>query len=406
MIIKARYALVAPGDLRRDVQLETDGNRILSISEGYVHGAPPCDIDLGDAVLTPGFTNSHAHLELEFCQGQTSFNGSFVDWLQHVRDLKKQRGNQLSTFPLDSIRQLAMSGCTTVFDHHTVDLEWDRIELTGLRHIPLLECFEFNNDDPDGERIRKRARFGYAPHAPYTASLAVARTCRRLATEAHVPLSVHMSEFNGEIEFIRNGQDSEIQHLHELAGTSNEHFSGTGMSPVQFYGDNGILDEHTLAIHVNYLSDGDIAVLQRMHPTVVYCPRSHAYFGHPQHPLLELLDAGINVALGTDSLASNDMLSPLHEASLVRDNFPGLPLQALFSMVTRNGLAVINAQHELGSLCTSYIADLAAFRIPEDTADDFDSVFGAVLDNGRSCLTICNGRIIHIEVSAGVQVHG
>src|SRR5690606_31787019 len=98
--------------------------------------------------------------------------GSFVDWLQHVRDLKKERDNQLSSYPADSLAQLAASGCTTVFDHHTVELDWQRIERSGLRYIPLLECFEFNNDDPDGEEIRRRARVGYAPHAPYTASLA------------------------------------------------------------------------------------------------------------------------------------------------------------------------------------------------------------------------------------------
>ncbi|MEZ5338120.1 MAG: amidohydrolase family protein [bacterium] len=400
MIIRASHALAGPGDLRRDVQLETDGNRILSISEGYVHGAPPCDIDLGDAVLTPGFVNAHAHLELEFCQGRTSFNGSFVDWLQHVRDLKKERGNQLTAYPHASLAQLAGSGCTTVFDHHTVDLDWQRIELFGLRHVPLLECFEFNNDDPDGERIRRRARFGYAPHAPYTASPAMARTCRRLATQAGAPLSVHMSEFCGEIDFIRSGSDAEIEQLHELAGTQNDSFSGTGLSPVRFYAEQGILDDTTLAIHVNYLTEGDLAILAGKRPTVVYCPRSHAYFGHPQHPLPDLLEAGVNVALGTDSLASNERLSPLHEAALVRERFPRLAMQQLFAMITGNPLRVLGLQHELGRLSTSFIADLAAFRIPADTAGDFDAVFGAVLDSGESCLTICNGRIIHNAVTA------
>ena len=58
MIIKARYALAGPGDLRRDVQIETDGARIISISEGEMPGAPDCDFDFGNAVITPGFVNA------------------------------------------------------------------------------------------------------------------------------------------------------------------------------------------------------------------------------------------------------------------------------------------------------------------------------------------------------------
>jgi cytosine/adenosine deaminase-related metal-dependent hydrolase len=399
LIIKARYALAGPGDLRQNVQLETDGCRILSISEGYVHGAPECDIDFGNAVITPGFVNAHAHLELEFCRGLTSFDGSFVDWLQLVRDLKKQRGNELSSYPLASLQQLAASGCTTVLDHHTVELDWERIAQFGLRHLPLLECFEFNNDDPDGESIRRRAHYGYAPHAPYTASLAMAKVCRSLADEAGVPLSVHLSEFSGEIDFMQNGQDNDILELHRLAGTSNEEFFGTGRSPVRFYGEQGILDGTTLAIHVNYLTEGDLETLQRTQPTVVVCPRSHAYFGHPRHPLLQLLQEGINVALGTDSLASNDKLSPLHEAALLRRDFPELPTEQLFAMLTGNALRVIGREHELGRLHTSFLADLAVFRIPDNTALNFDAVFDAVLDSGESCLTICEGRILHAEAA-------
>ena len=406
MIIKARYALAGPGDLREDVVLETDGTRILSISEGYIYGAPQCDVDLGNAVITPGFVNAHAHLELEFCRGRLDFDGSFVSWLQQVRDLKQERGNQLSVFPESSLQQLAASGCTTVIDHHTVELDWLRISRFGLRHVPMLECFEFNNDEPDGDSIRRRARFGYAPHAPYTASLAMAQTCRRLANEAGAPLSVHLSEFSGEIEFILHGQDSDIQKLHQLAGTSNKGFNGTGLSPVRFYADNGIFDGATLAIHLNYLTEGDLEILAAAQPTVVFCPRSHAYFGHSRHPLMELLHAGVNVALGTDSLASNERLSPLHEAQLVREQFPELPLSQLFAMLTCNPLRVLGRDRDLGRLRTSYLADLAVFRVPEETSPDFDALFGAVLDSGESCLTICNGRAVHGEAVLEMQAAG
>ena len=119
------------------------------------------------------------------------------------------------------------------------------------------------------------------------------------------------------------------------------------MSPVRYCAEQHLLDGPTYAIHVNYCEDGDLELLSELKPTVVFCPRSHAFFGHQLHPITRYLAAGVPVALGTDSLASNDRLSPLHEAALVRQQYPQVSAEDVFSgMTTRARLFIRYVVHK------------------------------------------------------------
>ncbi len=394
MIIKAKYALVGPGDVRRNVRLEYDGKRILSIRDGYAPGGLRTDYDFGLACITPGFINSHTHMELEFCGGSVPFDGSFVAWLQQIRDLKRARNNELSAFPDASLRSLAACGCTTVVDHHTVPLDWRRIRRSGLRYFPMREFFEFNNHSPDLAAMAEQVEYSYAVHAPYTASLEVAQACRQLADAAGRPISMHLSEFRGEIEFIKHGHDPEIDELSARAGTTDPQWQGTELSPIKYAARAGLLDGPTFAVHVNYLDEGDLDVLLDKKPTVVYCPRSHNFFKHPTHPLPELIAAGVPVALGSDSLASNTSLSPLAEAAYVRSKFPQLPVETVFRMVTSTGLAPLGLQRDHGRLSPGQFADIAVYPLPLDPGDNFADLFDVVLEVGESCFTVCDGQTV------------
>lgn len=395
MIIKASHALLEPGRVLRDVRLETAGPVIDSITSGPspFHALP--DLDFGEAVITPGLVDPHAHLELEFCQGMP-FDGSFVDWLQRIRDLKRDNGGA-TEFPGGTLMQLARAGCTTVVDHHTGEMDWERIASTGLRHVPLREFFEFNNHAPDIAAMRKLAHKGYAAHSTYTTSPEVAQACRALSDEAGLPLSIHLSEFRGEIELIRDGKSSEIEGLLDRAGAIDPKWRATGKSPVRYCADLGLLDEQCYAIHVNYLEPGDLDILAELKPTVVYCPRSHAYFRHPRHPLEQLIAAGVPVALGTDSLASNDLLSPLYEAVLARQTFPEVPAEAIFAAITTNALAPLGWDRLLGTLHPGCGADLAVFPLNGDPGNEFADVFDAVSAQGESALTMCGGKAIYAD---------
>lgn len=393
MIFRAKYALVGPGEVRNDVRIEVDGNRIISLSSGFSPGSLAADYNFGEAVFVPGLVNAHSHLELEFCSGQVPFNGSFIDWLQTIRDLKAARNGTASAFPRDSIQELLAAGCCTVADHHATNLDWEALANCGLRYIPFREFFQFDNHDPDRGAMAHLAERGYAPHAPYTASLEVARACRELSDQAGLPMSVHLSEITGEITFIRDGDNVEIVKLLKQGDSYDSAFAGTGKSPIRYYADEGLLDGPTYAIHVNYLDDGDLELLAALKATVVFCPRSHAFFAHSRHPLPRYLEAGVPVALGTDSLASNSRLSPLHEAALVRANYPEVSAEAVFAAVTVRGLEPLGWERRLGRLEPGYLADLAVFSLDGDPGGDFAALLDAIISRGESTITMVNGVI-------------
>lgn len=399
MIFRAKYALVAPGEVRTDVRLEVDGNHIISFSSGFAPGSQAADYNFGDAVIVPGLVNAHCHLELEFCSGQVPFNGSFTDWLQTIRDLKSARNGTASANPRESIKAMLAAGCTTVADHHATNLDWAAMADYGLRHIPFREFFQFDNHDPDRGAMAHLAERGYAPHAPYTASLEVARACRELSDKASLPMSVHLSEITDETAFIRDGKNKEIIELLKQADSYDETFRGTGKSPIRYFADEGLLDGPTYAIHVNYLDDGDLELLSALKSTVVFCPRSHAFFGHPRHPLPRFIDAGVPVALGTDSLASNSRLSPLHEAALVREDYPEVSAEDVFGAITSRGLEPLGWERRLGRLEPGYLADCSVFALNGDPGADFAALLDAVIDRGEAAMTMVDGVIRHSTVA-------
>jgi cytosine/adenosine deaminase-related metal-dependent hydrolase len=410
VIIKAKYALLAPGVVRQDVRIEVDGPRIVAVRSGFMTSAPSPDYVFGNAVITPGFTNAHSHLELEACLGRVPFNGNFIEWLQTIRDMKKVEDHVPEACPVASLRELAAAGCTTVLDHHQIGLDWQAVEEIGIRYFGFLELFQFNTHSPDIEQLRKQRRDSYAPHAPYSSSKEIAQSSRTLADEFGYPISVHLSEISEEVRFIRDGESEEIRKLLTASDSFDEGWRGTGLSPVAYYASLGMLNGPAYVIHTNYCEPGDLDLLAELKPTVVYCPYSHAFFGHPQHPLMNYINAGVSVAIGTDSVASNDALSPVREAALVHSRFPELALPELFAMTTSRGLGPLGWDGFLGKLEPGYMGDLAVFELDGDPGADFDTLFGAVLASGKSSLTLAGGRVVHSTVarrvasSAGVNV--
>jgi aminodeoxyfutalosine deaminase len=403
VIVRAKYGLLAPGEVRRDVRLEIDGERIVSVSSGYTPGAMRPDYDFPDGVIIPGLVNAHTHLELEFCAHRVPYNGCFVDWLQRIRDLKRIRGSVTSPAPRASLRGLAAAGCTTVLDHHTSELNWEAINECGLRYLAFRELFQFDNHAPDINRLRLIRHDSFAPHASYTASIEIAKAARLLADEQSLPVSMHLSEIKEELSFIRDGESETIRRLLEMAQAYDTGWCGSGSSPIAYFAANGILNQRSYTVHVNYLDEGDLEILADLKPTVVFCPRSHAFFGHEDHPAGRYLEAGVPLALGTDSLASNDRLSPLYEAALVREKYPEVSAADLFAAITGRALGPLGWETELGKLEPGCLGDFAIFELNGDPAaalpkeERFAALFDAVIEREDAILTVMGGNVIHVE---------
>jgi cytosine/adenosine deaminase-related metal-dependent hydrolase len=126
--------------------------------------------------------------------------------------------------------------------------------------------------------------------------------------------------------------------------------------------------------------------------SVVYCPRSHDFFGHEEHPVRQLLDLGINVALGTDSLASNTSLSMLDEIRHLFRNRKDLRPDEIIRAATLTGAAALNHGGSLGRLKPGYRADMAVLEVPQNLGAR--QLAAQILEGAGDCAaTIVQGRL-------------
>jgi cytosine/adenosine deaminase-related metal-dependent hydrolase len=135
---------------------------------------------------------------------------------------------------------------------------------------------------------------------------------------------------------------------------------------------------HSLIIHGNYLTDDELDLMagnaSRM--SVVYCPRTHAYFGHPPYPLARRLANGVHVAVGTDSRASNPDLNMLREMSYIARHHQDVDPATVLALGTLDGARALGRGHDCGSLLPGKRADMIAVALPShETTDPYEMLF-------------------------------
>jgi cytosine/adenosine deaminase-related metal-dependent hydrolase len=136
------------------------------------------------------------------------------------------------------------------------------------------------------------------------------------------------------------------------------------------------LGPNFLAVHANYLEARDIAALAQARASVAHCPRSHAYFGHQPFPYRQLAAAGVNVCLGTDSLASvkttgraKAELNMFAEMRAFALSQPQVPPAVVVRMATQNGARALGWQARVGALFPRALADLIALPFSGQTEE-------------------------------------
>ncbi len=238
-----------------------------------------------------------------------------------------------------------------------------------------------------------RCRVGLSPHAPYSTSPDLLRLAAEAARRHHLRVTTHVAESGEEFEMFRHRRGEMFDWL----SRNGRDMSDCGdASPVQHLKRHGALGDHLLAIHVNCLAPGDAALLAQNHVSVVHCPRSHAYFRHHRFPLQELSAAGVNICLGTDSLASvykkkNQTL----ELNLFEDmralavSNPELSPETILQMATVNGAQALGMKGQVGELAPGAYADIIA--IPHD-GNIADGCAAAIQHRGPVAASMIDGK--------------
>jgi len=209
----------------------------------------------------------------------------------------------------------------------------------------ILKATELHDDYRNSELVYT----AFGPHAPYTVSDAPLRKIMTLAEELDIP--IHM-------------------HVHETPSEVSDAVGNDGRRPLQRLAELGLLSPRLVCVHATQLEENEIEQIRTTGTHVVHCPESNLKLASGFCPVARLLDAGVNVALGTDGCASNndlDMFAEMRTAALLAKGVAGdasaLPAHQALTMATLNGARALGLDDRLGSIEAGKFADLTAVRL-------------------------------------------
>lgn len=377
---RARWLFPVSGPPLENATIEIAQGRIAGFSAAFDSQA----VDLGNVALIPGLVNAHTHLELSDLPAPIAPAAPFTEWLRAVVAHRRARGAKAaSAAMLQGRSECSSLGIALAGDILPFDAPWNPgtiddgqtvtfMEVLGLdpeRMPQLLERAESFLKGGTGDR-------GISPHAPYSVCAELLAALVNLACNRQAPVAMHLAETREESELLEHGRGP-FKHFLESLGV---------WRAAAFPGGRKVLDlleelaraPRALVIHGNYLGTPEIEFLSKCQTaSVVYCPRTHAYFGHERHPWQQLLARGVNVALGTDSRASNPDLNLFEELLFLRKLAPQADPARLLGMVTLHGARALGKEHELGALCEGKRARMTVIRLPDQAGSDaFALLFG------------------------------
>ncbi len=322
-LVKAKYLLRPRQDATsveviRDVELlfekRADGSRIVSVTPYGGTDTKDVEAVYEADLITPPFFNSHTHNGMMYFRGVAD-DLPLMKWLNdYIWPIEKKFASRenVELSWLLAIYEMVKGGTTFFADMYYLATEifFGKVGevLTKLRIRAFVANTLTDFENPDGcveEQLcrtrdllegLKGSRYVkpmVAPHAPYSASRNLIEKAVKLAEEYDAPLMIHVSETQGEYDsFLRE----------------------KGLTPAGYLLKLGAIGGSTFAVHSVHLSDDDIEVYRKYGPTAVHCPESNLKLGSGIAPLPQLLEKGVNVSLGTDSVASNNDLSMLGES--------------------------------------------------------------------------------------------
>lgn len=367
---------------------------------------PGCESrDLGNAVLLPGFVNTHTHLELTCLRGLVTAK-PFFTWVGTVKRLKEQLSDDdYRASARWGVLENFAAGVTTIGDTGSSLAPARAMSSLGARGVAYHEVFGPHPDqlrasmdalaidllELDG-LASDRLAIGVSPHAPYTVSEALLEEVVQLAFEDDRPLAMHLAESPEEWELF-------TQH----AGAMAEMFRTRGIplpegheTPAEWAASLMMPELRALLIHCVHATDDDLWLIRDLGAAVAHCPWSNDALGVGRMRLAEMLAQGITVGLGTDSVAPGrgiDMFAEMRAGAGLAELPPGRRL-SLATLEAAQALGVA----DVGMIANGAWADLCAVSCEKLPSGADDDIVAAVLEHSSAAdvlQTWVAGRLVY-----------
>ncbi|MBV8486960.1 MAG: amidohydrolase family protein [Planctomycetaceae bacterium] len=351
------------------------------------------DLDLGNVAIMPGLVNAHTHLELARLDATTTTPSApatvenEVAWLRRVVETRRSGSEEtLRRTVGENLAACLAAGTTLIADTTTAGLSWDQVAGTAIRAVVFAELIGLKRHRglqtseaawdwlatirPEGQ-VAARTRPGLSPHAPYSTS----DWLYYKAAGSRLPLSTHLAEMPEELRLLKH-RDGPLRAFLEELDAWDDAWEPIGPSPADYVRQGELRNADWLIAHGTYFDPSEFCQLRPEaaphghRVAVAFCPRTHARFGHAPHPYRALLEKGVVVCLGTDSLASSPSLSVLDELRFIHHRDASLSGELLLTMATLFGAWAVRAETITGSLRPGKSADLAIVGLPDRSDTD------------------------------------
>jgi cytosine/adenosine deaminase-related metal-dependent hydrolase len=369
--LTARWVFPVAGPPLERGRVVVAGERIVGVEAA----GGRVDLDLGNAAIVPGLVNAHVHLDLSGFQKPVQPGADFPAWLRAVIEHRRQTPpEQGETDIRAGLEESLRAGVTLLGDIAGGGLSASILRAAPVRSVCFRELLGLSVERADAAWTAAEGwlrdnpatatfRPGLSPHAPYSVRESLYRAC-----VGSLPIATHLAESADEMRLLAQRDGPFVPFLQALgvydpSGLVRDVPALLGMlAPVP----------RLLLVHGNYL-DPDMPLPAGA--SVVYCPRTHALFGHSPHPYRRFRERGVRVALGTDGRSSNPDLSILEEARWLARRDPTLPREDLLRMITLDGAATLGWDDETGSLEPGKSADLVVVPLPAREGEPYGLLF-------------------------------
>ena len=338
-----------------------DGERLLKDKAVVVDNGVVVDIDgfkiikkaypevkieeFSGGVLFPGFVNTHVHLELGYLKGKTVRSKGFVEWLKSIMGSKLEDEDVIKDSIKNGIDELLKSGVGLVGDISNTLLSVEYLDKYMPQSVVFYENYSLNKKKACSvvEKLKKErltaksVRVSVVLHAVYSTHPCLAEF---ICSLNHTPFTVHLLESRFENQFLRN------------SGKLFDFLEGIGFVSDRFYFDDvwdflkntSCLKRNAIFVHCVEATDRDIEKIKELKGTVCLCLRSNDFISSKLPDVYKICASGVNVAFGTDSLASNDNLNFLEELRFAHKAFPLIEAEKIFKWAISGGAKALNTK--------------------------------------------------------------
>ena len=445
IIYSARWVLPIASPLIENGAVAVDNSKISGVGtrNEIISRFPDSQLeDFGQAAILPGLVNAHTHLELTVMRGFLEREeGNFFAWLRKltVARMTMTPEDLLVSATCGAI-EATRAGITCVADASSAATEaMKALRQVGMRGVVYQESF---GPDPKlaAENVAKLrqqissmremendlVRAGVSPHAPYTVSAPQLELISRLANDQKLSVMMHAAESQAEKLFMLEGRGVFAEGL----SARGIQWQAPGVSTIQYLARHGIFETKLLLAHCINVDHADLDLIKQSGTGIAHCPKSNAKLGHGRAPFAEFIAQGLNVGLGSDSVASNNICDLLEEARFAalvsrtdrgisptvregsmysdinetlralpdgRVNAPVAAEQALFA-ATLGGARAVGLDNQIGALVEGMQADIAVVSL--------QGVHQQPVNNPADALIFSSsGRDVLLTVVAGREIY-